>query len=65
MERTMQSKIFPIFVIGLMVGFFAIYGWAENIIKLAHMSFDPITGMAILRAIGVVLAPLGVVLGYV
>ena len=61
----MKSKIFPVLVIGLMVGVFAIYGWVENILKLVHMNFDPITGMGVLRAIGVVLAPLGVVLGYV
>lgn len=39
-------------------------GWAINIVELAKMSFDPLTGLAVLRTIGVVLPPLGAVLGY-
>lgn len=41
-------------------------GWAANIIKLAGMNFaDPVTGELILRLVGVVLAPIGVVMGYI
>lgn len=39
-------------------------GWVLNIIALAGMSFDPITGLAVLRVIGVFIPPLGAVLGY-
>ena len=39
-------------------------GWAINIVELSKMSFDPLTGLAVLRVIGVFLPPLGAVLGY-
>ena len=40
----------------------SIFGWIENIIKLYHA--DIISGVNIVRLIGVFLAPLGVVMGY-
>lgn len=40
------------------------YGWIENIIKLFHSDFGRITGALVLRVIGVVMVPLGVVMGY-
>lgn len=43
---------------------FTVIGWISNIIKLVGSSFDPITGMAVARIIGVFVAPLGAVLGY-
>ncbi len=39
-------------------------GWVANIVKLAHMSFDNIGGMLVLRAVGIIVAPLGAVLGF-
>ncbi|MDR9839420.1 hypothetical protein [Herbaspirillum huttiense] len=39
------------------------YGWVMNIITLAHMD-SILSGMGVLRAVGVVVAPLGSVLGY-
>ena len=40
-------------------------GWVLNIVKLAGSTFDPITGILVLRAIGVFVAPLGAVLGFI
>lgn len=40
-------------------------GWVLNIVDLAHMNFAHITGMLVIRAIGIVVAPLGAVMGYV
>jgi hypothetical protein len=37
-------------------------GWVLNIVKLVPM--EGATGMLVLRAVGIVFAPLGVVLGY-
>ena len=45
-------------------GLAAIIGWVMNIIELIGMTFDPITGMAVGRVIGVFVPPLGAVLGY-
>lgn len=41
-----------------------LYGWINNIIILWGSSFDPLTGPVILRVVGIFLAPLGVVMGY-
>lgn len=40
----------------------ALIGWVLNIIQLAQ--YDHFTGMAIVRAVGIMIAPLGAVLGY-
>lgn len=39
-------------------------GWIANIVKLVGSNFEPLTGMVIARIIGVFLAPLGSVLGF-
>ena len=39
-------------------------GWVANIVKLVGMDFAAITGMLIVRAIGIIVAPLGAVVGY-
>lgn len=41
------------------------YGWIANIVTIAHSNFSEITGMLVLRMVGIFVAPLGVVLGYV
>ena len=38
-------------------------GWVMNIVDLVHMSFDPMTGEAIVRIIGVFLVPVGAFMG--
>lgn len=43
---------------------FGIYGWVWNIIKIAQGDVLPLTGLMVLRIIGVFLAPIGSVLGY-
>ena len=40
-------------------------GWVLNIIKLVAVISDPLTGMTVLRGVGIVVAPLGAILGYV
>jgi len=39
-------------------------GWVMNIIKIVHSVNDPITGMFIARCVGVIVAPVGAVLGW-
>jgi len=39
-------------------------GWVMNIITIAGSNFNDITGMLVLRVIGVFVAPLGAILGY-
>ena len=42
----------------------AVVGWIMNVIEIVQTVSDPITGMFILRCVGIVVAPLGAVLGY-
>jgi hypothetical protein len=41
-----------------------ILGWIFNVIALAKIISDPITGIMVLRAIGVPFVPLGSILGW-
>ena len=49
-------------VLFLLVGGF---GWVWDIVKLVGMDFDHITGMLVVRAIGIFIPPLGAVMGYI
>lgn len=42
-----------------------VYGWVANIIKFIASDFSFIDGMLLARAIGIFIAPVGVVLGFV
>lgn len=41
------------------------YGWIMNIVAIAHSNFSDLTGLLILRVVGIFVAPLGTVLGYI
>ena len=47
----------------LMVLFLGVIGWDCNIIEIAHAS--DVTGLVILRVVGIFMFPLGAVLGWV
>ena len=54
-------------IIEFLVVFIALagaFGWGWNIVKLIGMSLDPITGLLIVRAIGIFVFPVGMVVGY-
>ena len=57
----MKKQIDFIIIVLLLAG---IGGWIANIVKLVDSNFDHLTGMVIARAIGIFVAPLGVVLGF-
>lgn len=62
-----MKKIVGYTLPGLLVGVVfvaATVGWVWNIVKLAGSTFDPLTGLVVLRAIGVIVPPVGVVMGY-
>lgn len=52
-----------LFVFVVCIALAGAVGWVLNIVKLVPM--DGATGMLVLRGFGIVLAPLGAVLGYV
>jgi hypothetical protein len=59
MNSDISAVLLYLAIIGLIV-----YGWINNIVILFHSTFTNITGELVLRAIGVVVGPLGVVMGY-
>lgn len=40
-------------------------GWAMNIMTIAGSSFNDLTGLLILRVVGIFIAPMGAVLGWI
>lgn len=49
----------------LLVAILGIGGWVSNIVQIVNHLSDPITGMFILRCVGIFVAPLGAVLGFI
>jgi uncharacterized membrane protein len=49
-------------VIGIWIA--AIVGWVMNLVTLYHMSFATITGELVLRCVGIFVAPIGSVMGF-
>ncbi len=52
-----------VFIIPLIIA--AMVGWVMNIVQILRLIDDPITGLFIFKCVGVLLAPLGAVLGIV
>lgn len=51
--------------LGVVLLFFVgVGGWIANIVKLVAVFGDPITTMAVARLVGIFVAPIGAVLGY-
>lgn len=42
----------------------AVWGWIANVVSIIGTVSDPITGMFVLRCVGIFVAPLGSVLGF-
>jgi hypothetical protein len=63
MNRVSGFTIVEMLVAVLFVVGFA--GWVLNIYQISSMSFDSFTPMLVLRFIGIFVAPLGAVLGYI
>lgn len=44
---------------------FALWGWCANIAKLSHDSFEAPYNAEVIRGLGVIVAPVGAVTGYI
>jgi hypothetical protein len=55
-------SLFSLFMLAIFL--LGAVGWVWNIVKIIGTGFDVLTGMLIARCIGVFIAPLGAVLGY-
>lgn len=57
----MKNFVSIVFIAALIA---AGYGWVLNIVKLVAVAADPLTGLFVARVVGIFVAPLGAVLGY-
>ena len=57
-----RIKVPLVVLVSFLLPLAAAVGWVWNIVKLAGM--DAVTGMFALRIVGIPVAPLGAVLGY-
>lgn len=62
MKKQRGNTALALFMVGLMA--LGAGGWIANIVKIINTGFDVFTGMLIARCIGVFVAPLGAVLGF-
>ena len=53
------------YIVFLGVVIAAVAGWVMNIITIAHSNFSDLTGLLVLRVVGIFIAPLGAILGWV
>jgi hypothetical protein len=60
---TLTELLISLFFVVVVIG--GGIGWVWNIIKLVGMGLDPITGLLIVRAIGIFVFPVGMIVGYV
>lgn len=58
-------KAYWALVIYLLILIVPMYGWANNILLLAHSDIHNIDMMMIIRAIGIFVAPLGCIMGFI
>jgi prepilin-type N-terminal cleavage/methylation domain-containing protein len=59
---TITELLAVVFLLSVIVA--GAFGWVWNIVKLVGMSMDPLTGMLIVRAVGIFFVPLGCIVGY-
>lgn len=53
------------FIFVLLLAVFVIYGWIANIVVIFHADFARLTGVLVLRIIGVFVPIIGGVMGYI
>ena len=50
-------------LVALVLIVLSFYGWVNNIVELVRAT--SVTGLVLLRAVGVFVAPIGVIMGYI
>ena len=60
----MAKVIFVPSLLVIVVAILGFVGWVMNIMTIAGSSFNDLTGLLILRVVGIFIAPLGAVLGW-
>lgn len=62
--RTSDAGTIVIVLLTISVVIASVTGWVFNIIEIFNIANAPITGMFVLRIVGIFVAPLGAILGY-
>lgn len=57
----MNDKFWEVFGVGIVL--LGLLGWGMNLVAIAQSDF--INGLVVLRVVGVFIAPLGAILGYI
>ena len=65
MYRNNQQGHAVIALVFILLWVAAVFGWVLNIVEVFNTVNLPVTAMFILRCIGIFVAPLGAILGYV
>lgn len=60
-----KSKLYMAFAGQILIWLILIVGWILNIVQICKVIATPITGLFIVKVVGIFLAPLGVIMGYV
>lgn len=63
-DLTRNEALFGIFVY-ITVLLIGGYGWISNIVTIWHTMDNPVTAKFVLRCIGIFVAPIGAILGYI
>ena len=62
--RNSNAELYGVLIV-ILLWVVAAIGWIANIVKLVGIADEPISGMFIIRVVGIFVAPLGVVLGII
>ena len=55
-------KVFT--VIWFTIVLFCVYGWVNNVVKLANCDFEPSYKAEVIHGVGILIPPVGFVVGY-
>lgn len=59
-----MKQVFSVLLVIALAGLI-LFGYISNIVEVMHHFSDPLTVGMVLRLIGILVAPLGIIMGYV
>lgn len=60
-----KSKLYMAVSVQIALWIILILGWVLNIVQLCKVIAAPITGVFIVKVAGIIIAPLGAIMGYI
>lgn len=66
MQKQRGYTLLELMVSGwVIVAFLGIVGYVGNVVQLIHQALDPLTVLVILKLVGLVIPPLGALMGWI